>query len=101
MCACVGVYTFYMLIVMQAEQSEIEGKLNQLKLEVEKAESLLSRSIFFFFFQLSYPSTIFSFFFSVKLVLNSLHFSLKEEENMVIEKASAGGKEMEHIEDMV
>ncbi|EOA19857.1 hypothetical protein CARUB_v10000108mg [Capsella rubella] len=50
----------------QAEQSENEEKLNQLKLEVEKAESLLC--------------------------------SLKEEENKVIEKASAGGKEKEHIE---
>jgi len=26
---------------------------------------------------------------------------LKEEENMVMEKASAGGKEKEHIEEMV
>ncbi|CAA0401302.1 unnamed protein product [Arabidopsis thaliana] len=53
----------------QVEQSEIEGKLNQLTVEVEKAESLLS--------------------------------SLKEEENMVMEKASAGGKEKEHIEEMI
>ncbi|VVB08547.1 unnamed protein product [Arabis nemorensis] len=59
-----------MLVVIQAEQSEIKEKLNQLKLEVEKkAESLLS--------------------------------SLKEEEDMVIEQASAGRKEMERIEDMV
>ncbi|XP_010423182.1 PREDICTED: structural maintenance of chromosomes protein 6A [Camelina sativa] len=53
----------------QAEQSEIEEKLNLLKLEVEKAESLLS--------------------------------SLKEEENVVIEKALAGGQEKEHIEAMI
>jgi len=32
---------------MQVEQSEIEGKLNQLTVEVEKAESLLSRSLCF------------------------------------------------------
>ncbi|KAG7554502.1 Rad50/SbcC-type AAA domain, partial [Arabidopsis suecica] len=53
----------------QVEQSEIEEKLKQLTLEVEKAESLVS--------------------------------SLKEEENMVIEKASAGGKEKEQIEHMI
>ncbi|CAA7026945.1 unnamed protein product [Microthlaspi erraticum] len=53
----------------QAEQSEIEEKMNQLKLEVEKGESLLS--------------------------------SLKEEENIIKEKASVGEKEMEHIENMI
>ncbi|CAH2073623.1 unnamed protein product [Thlaspi arvense] len=53
----------------QAEQFEIEEKMNQLKLEVEKAESSLS--------------------------------SLKEEENMITEKASVGEKEMEQIEYMI
>lgn len=47
---------------MQAEKSEIEEKLNQLKLEVEKAESLLSRSLCFSILLFSYPFTIFFFF---------------------------------------
>ncbi|VVB13603.1 unnamed protein product [Arabis nemorensis] len=50
----------------QAEQSEIEERLQYLEQEVERVETLLSR--------------------------------LKEEENSLLEKVSAGSKEMEHIE---
>lgn len=59
---------------MQVEQSEIEEKLKKLMLEVEKAESLLSRSLCFSISSLELSFFTVFFFYLANHGLKILHF---------------------------